>query len=317
MRYLLTALGTNHNSSICTYLKNFENNYLVGTDIYPAKYIPASIGINAFYQTKSIYEMDTYAEQLFEICKKEKIDILIPIIDEEVLYLSENIKNFNSIGVKILVSNAAVVKFCRNKMQTQDFLKKYFPQLYIKTEFLCSLTQNTFPLFIKPNNGRASTNCIKINNEKELMFYKEYFDKKDFIVQEYIDGDFYTADFFYDTKNDYFITLIRQELVRNKNGCGIVIKIVKNEYLEKILKSLISKIGYNGIGNCEFICKNDKFFLVEINPRFSAGIDYSIKAGVNFLQIAIDTLMGNKPDILSINPKCDTIFVRKYETYEM
>ena len=239
MRYLLTALGTNHNSSICSYLKNFEDNYLVGTDIYPAKYIPASISVNAFYQTKSIYEMESYAEQLLDICKKEKIDILIPIIDEEVLYLSENIQKFSDIGVKILVSDAASVKLCRDKLQTQNFLQKYFPQLYIKTERLCELNQNTFPLFIKPNSGRASTNCIKINNKKELMFYKEYFDEKDFIVQEYIDGDFYTADFFYDTKNDYFITLIRQELVRNKNGCGTVIKIVKNENLENILKSLI------------------------------------------------------------------------------
>ena len=36
MRFLLTAVGTNNNSTVAKYLKETPDNYVVGTDIYPA-----------------------------------------------------------------------------------------------------------------------------------------------------------------------------------------------------------------------------------------------------------------------------------------
>ena len=51
-----------------------------------------------------------FISSLLKICKKERIDILIPIIDYEFEKLSQSIKEFNDIGCKIVISNSNTIK---------------------------------------------------------------------------------------------------------------------------------------------------------------------------------------------------------------
>ncbi len=315
-RFLLTALGTNNNSTVCKYLKENCNNYVVGTDIYPENYIPSSKITDKFYQVSSVLNMDEYIKELYDICLKENIDYLLPVIDEEVYAISLNKVKFEDIGVKITCSNSKSIEICSNKLKCCKFLKENFPLVYIKTNILSENITGNYPLFIKPINGRASNNCFKINSKKELDLYQKVLSAEKYIIQEYIDGDFYTADFVNDNVNKKFYCLIRQELVRNKNGCGVVVKTVKNNSIEKLIKDIINKIGYTGIGNCEFVINKNRVYIIEINPRLSAGIDYSIKSGFDVIKAELNMIEEKEQDI---NTKFlyNKIFVRRYETYEM
>jgi len=315
MRILLTALGTNNSSSICKYLRQNSENYLVGTDIYPKEYVVSSKEVNHFYQVASIYEMHKYFNQLIEIIKKEKIEIVIPIIDEEVLYFAQHLDVFDAIGVTVFVSNKESIQICRDKYQTFELIKKHLPQIYTITKKNTEEI-NKFPVFVKPNSGRASIGCQKITDKFELdiLRHKGF---ENYIWQEYLEGDFFTVEFLYDPQTNYFNALVRQELVRNKNGCGVVIQIQQNTFLENIVLQIVRLINFCGIGNCEFIYQNGKYHLIEINPRISAGIDYSIQAGMNFIQQKIDLCTYQKPIQNKTNIKYGTYFVRRYETYEM
>lgn len=315
MRILLTALGTNNSSSICKYLRQNSENYLVGTDIYPSMYVVASQEVNKFYTVASIYEMDKYFEQLIEIIKKEKIEIVIPIIDEEVLFFAQHHHVFDEMGVKLFVSNSASIEICRDKHKTFELIKKSLPEIYTKTDWLTANIQQ-FPIFVKPNSGRASIGCQKISDkiELELLLRKN---TESYIFQEYVEGDFFTVEFINDLQSGYFGALVRQEFVRNKNGCGVVVQIKQNDVLEKTVEKIAHLINYDGIGNCEFIYQNGKYHLIEINPRISAGIDYSIQAGMNFIQQKLDLSNGRKLKTDKTQIKYEKYFIRRYETYEM
>ena len=318
MRFLLTAVGTNNNSTVAKYLKETPDNYVVGTDIYPAEYIPASFEIDKFYRVPSIYEMEDYKQSLLNICKKERIDFLFPVIDEEVYFLAQNKHLFEAAGTTVCCSSAESVGICRNKFKTFETVKENLPEIYTKTSCLADVdaTKLSFPVFVKPSSGRASNGCKRINNKAELDLYMTDIDASEYIVQEYVEGEFFTVEFVNDIKHNKFVSLVRQELVRNKNGCGVVVKTVKNEYLEDVTNRLINLIGFYGAGNCEYIFDKGKYYLIEINPRMSAGTDYSMRSGLDIIENQIKIFSGQEIDI-DKNLKYDKIYARRYETYEL
>lgn len=316
MRFLLTALGTNNNTTVCKYLKKDADNYIVGTDINPEYYIPATKMVDKFYQVADIYHMDEYGQQLLDICKQEKIDIILPVIDEEVEYLSRHKSEFEQIGVKISCSSPESIEKCHNKYKTFELVKDNIPEIYTKTWLASEYTDTHKPVFLKPIHGRASIGCTKIDTASQFESYKKQINPDEYIVQEFVQGDFFTAEFVNDYEHKLFGCVIRQELLRNKNGCGTVVKIIQNEYLEKIVERLANLVGFTGIGNCEFICQDGKFYLIEINPRLSAGIDYSMRSGFNIIKSQLSILNGN-PKIYKENIRYGQVFVRQYETYEM
>ena len=104
-----------------------------------------------------------------------------------------------------------------------------------------------------------------------------------YIIQELIEGPVYTVDYVRSesTGNDFCVP--RKELLRTKNGAGTTIKIVCDEKLINLTSHIGRKIHVNGVVNMEFIHHNDRYYLIDINPRFSAGVAFTNKAGYNMV----------------------------------
>jgi carbamoylphosphate synthase large subunit len=65
-------------------------------------------------------------------------------------------------------------------------------------------------------------------------------------------------------------------------GVSIIGKIVKNNTLIRYVKNLSKKLKFNGPINIQVILdKNKKICILEVNPRLSGSIEFSIKAGFN------------------------------------
>ena len=62
---------------------------------------------------------ENYIEELVQICKQDKIDLLIPTIDTDLLVLSQNVSLFTN--TKILISKPDKIAICRDKNKTANF----------------------------------------------------------------------------------------------------------------------------------------------------------------------------------------------------
>lgn len=225
---------------------------------------------------------------------------------------------FAAIGTTVCCSSADSVGICRNKFKTFEIVNNKLFEIYTKTSYLADIdaAELKFPVFVKPSSGRASNGCKKITNKAEFDLYCTDIDKREYIIQEYVEGEFFTVEFVNDLKHNKCVSLVRQELVRNKNGCGVVVKTVKNAYLENVTEKLINQIGFYGAGNCEYILDNGKYHLIEINPRMSACTDYSMRSGLNLVDNQLKIFSGKEIEI-NQNLKYDKIYARRYETYEL
>lgn len=223
---------------------------------------------------------ENYVESIIDICNKENIKLIIPTIDTELTIMAEN-KEFieDKTEAKVLISDKRVIDICRNKKNTNKFFEENnfgAPREIILKDIEEENYQ--FPLFIKPLDGSSSINTFKVNNEKELMFFREYI--KNPIIQEYIEGKEYTIDAFIDFDGQP-ITIVPRERIATRSGEISKGRIVKDRELINEVKKVIEVL--KPIGHITFQCMktNDGIKFIEINPRFGGGAPMSIKAGAN------------------------------------
>lgn len=257
-------------------IKGIESN-IVTADI--SKTAPAIYFGDKNYIIPRIGE-ENYVESIIDICNKENIKLIIPTIDTELTIMAEN-KEFieDKTGAKVLISDKRVIDICRNKKNTNKFFEEN--NFGVPREITLKDIEEEnyqFPLFIKPLDGSSSINTFKVNNEKELMFFRKYI--KNPIIQEYIEGKEYTIDAFIDFDGQP-ITIVPRERIATRSGEISKGRIVKDRELINEVKKVIEVL--KPIGHITFQCMktNDGIKFIEINPRFGGGAPMSIKAGAN------------------------------------
>lgn len=319
-RVLVTAVGTVNGASVVEELKKYKSTsiYVIGVNSTPRNYVVTSKFVDEYYEFPSAIEnQEQYLRYVLSFCVEHKITHLICFIDEEVASFSKNKNLFDEIGVKLCLADFHTVSLCHFKDKFSDWVKKTIPDIWIKTytEF-DEITENDFPLFVKPIEGRASIGCKILKNRNELeLFLRENNNGEEFIVQEKISGEIVGVDVLRNRKYSQIAVIQKREILRNSNGCGTVVEIIDNSELENICKQIAEKLDLNGIINVEFFITKEGPKIIEINPRLPAGTSYSCLAGGNTV---INTLLianGEPCEIGKI--KIGKIYARRYETYEM
>lgn len=223
-----------------------------------------------------------YMTRLKEICRNEKIDMIIPLIDTELMVLSENQEGFEEIGVKLLVSSKELNEMAGDKIKTYQFFRERnisTPKVFTEDEI--NNKQYQFPLLIKPLDGSSSVGVTKINNEKELQFFKDYIPNA--MIQEFVSGTEYTVDVMLDFNGNIRTVVPR---LRIETRAGEVSKGVtkKDDDIIAAVQRVVNLLpGPVGCITLQCFKKNDgEITFIEINPRFGGGIPLSIEAGANF-----------------------------------
>lgn len=238
-----------------------------------------------------------FIPEIKRICKEKDISVVIPIIDEELVVFAAEKEAFNDqLGIKILANDLEVVKRANNKEETAKFCDES-GIIYPKTTNAASLEVIEglvldFPVIVKPRFGRGSIGIHIINNKKELENLSDDY-KKDAIVQEFIQGTEYTVDILASPDGEILQAIPRERIVV-KSGQVFKGRTVKNLKLMNLAKEVAKNFGINGPCNIQFIEKNNKFYLIEVNPKFAAGLPLTVEAGVNIPLLLIQMHLGLK-----------------------
>ena len=160
--------------------------------------------------------------------------------------------------------------------------------LYNKVEIL-----NSFPYIAKPKNGRSSEGLLKIKQKKD---FNQIENPNNYIIQEYIDGNIIVVDYIRNSRTKKDFSVIRKELIRTKNGAGIVVEVFENEKISELSSYIGNKLNINGCICMEFIEKNGKYYIMDINPRFSAGTAFTQKSGYDIVKNHLNCFLDKEID---------------------
>ena len=291
-RVLVTAIGSWSAVAIIESLKSM-NYYVVGCDINPKEFLFSSSLVNSFYQVPYATNA-SYVDTLAAICIDEKIDFLFVLTDPEIDIISEYRAVFKN--VVLCIPDSSSIKIARNKQLLHDFFNINNSINVIPTYSLFDVEHETaiFPLFLKPKHGRSSEGVFKIENKEDLKYVQSNPKFSQHIAQPYLKGSIYTVDIIRNHNSQEIVAIPRCEIIRSANGAGISIKLCKDEALINLSKIIAEQLSIVGCINIEFIKSEGVYYLMDVNPRFSAGIAFSILAGYDVIQNHLNCFTGKE-----------------------
>lgn len=233
-----------------------------------------------------------YIDELLNICKMEKIDLVIPTIDTDLMILAENKDRFTAIGTKVLISSIDKINICRDKNNTY----KFFIQCGLTSPNTINnweMYDDIYPAFIKPKDGSSSINAFKVRDERELKLYASQIEN--YIIQPFISGVEYTVDAFCDFEGNP-ITITPRIRLAVRGGEVLKTQIVMDDQIILEVKKLLDIFKPCGPITIQLI-KNLETginYYIEINPRFGGGAPLSMKAGARTAEILLNLLNDKK-----------------------
>lgn len=254
-----------------------------------------------------------FIASLLKICRKEKIQVIIPGSTPELIALSNMRNLFEKERILVLINSKDVIDLCEDKLATMQFLKNnglFFPKFAVlEGEYLPKGLK--FPVVVKPYKGGGGSRNVFIAQDKEdLAFYHSYYKKQDLsaIVQEYIGSaeEEYTVGTLTDFEGQLIGSMVMKREVKSDLSTRLILKDIRrdkkeplvlssgfsqgfvNNYpdVQKYAEKITLILGSKGPLNIQCRKTSRRIFTMEINPRFSG-------------TSAIRALLGfNEPDIL-------------------
>jgi hypothetical protein len=274
-------------------------------------------------------------EHFFEkVCNDYSINCIIPG-ESSILTLIKPDSFVHKIQVKILASQKFdFIQILRSKTETYklfdlnkivDLKIPVYKVVKNSLEFELAyedLIKNGFMVCFKPDISQGGSGFRIIDNKispKNIITgyvtvrntYDYYLDKiknlnsfPPLIVLQYLSGFEYSIDCLGDGENLLFCG-IREKSDKKR-------RLIKNDVLELIAKEIQSVFKFSHLYNIQIRAENGIYYLLEINPRYSAGSYIYEIEGYNLLGKAIEILLFNH----KIKPmQAEPILIQNIENY--
>lgn len=259
---------------------------------------------SAKYTYTSHYENEEgFIEDILEICKKERIDIVFPSHNETEI-LAKYSERFSA-SQKSLFPDYKACEIFNNKALSYDHASKSSVPLPFRYEYN-SLNELSL---ILDNDRKSNKYVLKTltGNSAKGVFYaegksstiklaEEVIDKYKLPksrfpqIEEYVEGDGWGCSCFYwhGTK----ITSFTHRRLREKTATGGTSTfrgMEANELLEQYTKQILDSINWHGFAMVEFKVnpKSGQVWFIEVNPRLWGSFPMAVNAGVEFPHLAL------------------------------
>lgn len=237
-------------------------------------------------------------KKIISIISKFKIDLILIGSEYEIEFFAKN-KGYieKKTKAKVCCLDINIIKVANDKFKTYLFCKNNkinTPYTILASDFKKTEKYN-FPLIAKPRKGTSGKGIHLIKDIREAQEIKRKFKNK-FLLQEYIKPkeklNEYTASIFVDTKKNILKPFVLKRKL--KYGMSWITENYNDVKLDKIIKNIAKKLNITGLLNLQFLKKANKFYLLEINARFSSSTFLRTLYGYNEAKIYLFDKIFNK-----------------------
>lgn len=271
---------------------------------------PSFFFLDRVFRVPKRINTDEHAQRLLEICRKENIDVLIPLVDPELPVIAKYKDEFQKIGTMAMISRYESVKIASDKILTyQFFLKTGIPTPKTFFPHEADFSELEYPVIIKPRYGSAGKGIYVCENERMLSVLCT----SDHVIQEYVTGDEITVDIFGvgDGRCTHAVPRLRLKVRGGEVERGITIKDSK---ITEFAKTIAQHFKPFGAINVQLFRnrKTGRYWFTEINARFGGGYPLSYHAGANFPGLIKKLLFGEQIDE-NLNSYKPGIYMLRYD----
>ena len=298
VQYFKTALAGSGNV-VCTDMSN------IAPSIYEA---------DKFYTVPRM-TAPGYIDVILDICKREKIDGVLSLIDPELSLLAENKERFAAVGTTVIGSDYPLCEMSLDKFQMYQWLtahgyrcaKSYMDKEAFYADVAAGKAQ--YPVFVKPARGSASIAISKVYDRETIELLFAHSDG--LMIQEYLEGQEIGADVYIDMLSHQVVSIFTKKKLLMRAGETDKAVSFRDDALFELIRKFVDEAGFVGQIDIDIFQVNGAYYISEVNPRFGGGYPHAYECGCNHMELILNNLRGevNEPRIGAYE---EGIYMMKY-----
>lgn len=288
---------------------------IIAIDIYNTAY--GQFIADRFYQGV-LANSDGFIDFINLIVEKEKIDLIIPGIEQDLYALH---KNKDKIKCRVVMNNDLCIEISKSKLATFEYIHEHsninlIPTLH-KASYEDCFKKLGLPFLLKPISSYASKGIETIKSPEEFDFYVKRINNN-CVFQKIIStrDDEYTISVFGDGKGNFLDSIILRRYL-SQEGATSNAEVIESNQIMDYIKSIVELLMPLGPTNIQIRTDGDKVYLLEINPRISSACSIRTAFGYNDAAMCIRYYLNNETIIPSKKRKGKAIrFISDHIIYE-
>lgn len=293
MNILILSVGT-RNKIIQYFSRELHGNgSVIAADC--SELAPAIYEADKYYIVPRIDDPN-YINKITEICRIEKIDGILSLIDPELSIIAAHKEELKALGTTLIGSDYHVCELSLDKYKMYCWLKEHGYRTAVsfidKEKALRALQQKNihYPVFLKPVKGSASIDIVKAYDKKDLEFLWET--NKNLMIQEYQYGQEIGVDVYVDLISHKPVSIFAKKKLRMRSGETDKSVSYKDEKLFLLVKQFVEEAGFLGQVDIDLFEKDGEYYISEVNPRFGGGYPHAYECGINSIKMILKNLSG-------------------------
>jgi len=268
---------------------------LIGTTIYDDSVAPAFCDI---FELAPPTDSDNYIDWLLNVIKKNKVDMIIPGIDIDMLTWNQKRKSLLTSGAYVMLNNPALIDLCSDKWDFYEMLHKAGSKLAIESRL-----EGTFedlekdlglPFLLKPRRGFASKGIVVVDSKETFATHQDGLGHT--LMAQPIVGtneEEYTISAFFDKESNLLCSMgLKRKL--SKEGFTEKAWVDNLTGAEAAMEELAKLLQPVGPTNFQFRVHQGQLKLLEINPRISSATSIRTAFGYNESLMSIEYFLDGK-----------------------
>ena len=292
---LILSAGT-RNKVIQYFKKELEEKgRVIATDM--SELAPAVYEADKFYKVPRMTD-EGYIDVILEICRKEKVDGILSLIDPELSLLAKNKEKFEAIGTTILGSDYDVCELSLDKIKMYEFCVnhgfKAAKSWNSVSDFKSALLANevTFPVFVKPQCGSASIAISKVYDMETVeLLFDHAKEGEQLMIQEFLNGQELGVDVYIDMISGKVVSIFAKKKIVMRAGETDKSVSFKDEKLFALVKEFVYAANYRGQIDIDIFDIDGEYYISEVNPRFGGGYPHAYECGCNHMRLIVNNLL--------------------------
>ena len=256
---------------------------------------PAIYEADSYYLVPRITDPG-YMNLVFDICRREKINGVLSLIDPELSLLAQHGDRFAELGVTIVGSSYTLCERALDKMEMYRWLTAHGYRCAKSWENRESFRQAlearevSFTVFVKPIRGSASIAISKVWDMEtvDLLFAHT----PGLMIQEFLNGQEFGADCYIDLISGEPVSIFTKKKLLMRAGETDKAVSVKDPALFELLERFIRDSGWRGQIDIDIFQVNGEYYISEVNPRFGGGYPHAYECGCDHMTLIRRNLNG-------------------------
>lgn len=229
-----------------------------------------------------------YPDAIVDVCKQYSVRLVVPLHDLEA-YLLGTLPLAFAGETQVLTLFGRAAECAWDKAQTEEIARAAglrYPNPQVEYE--------EAPVVVKPRFGSASRNAAVLSpGSTQFQLHMETLsnDGVPHLVQEFVSGTEYGLDVVGHLDGTFAGCLVREKL-RMRAGETDAARIHPGSLLEDVARQIHKFTGHAGLIDCDLICSNGSWYLIDVNPRFGGGYPLSHAAGASVPELLVQEAIG-------------------------